>query len=385
MNRLVLSILLLLSAASGFAQFESADVLGTVHDPAGAVVSKATVTLINQDTAIQAKTTTDDSGNYLFSNVKVGRYTVTAEAPGFSKAVAQDIQVDVNARQRVDLALQVGEVTSSVQVTGAAAAIETDSSEHGQVINTHQIVELPLNGRNYADLALLSTNVIKSPMAVSFGPTGTPREGAFNVNGMRSTFNNFLLDGLDNNMYGTSNQGYSAQTVQPSPDAIAEFKVITTNYSAEYGRVGGAVVNAVMRSGTNQFHGTAYEFLRNTALNADGFQFVPLVFKPTLQRNQFGAVIGGPIIKNKLFFFGDYEGYRQLQNYLNFDSIPNSTDRQGILPVTVVDPITQKVYPAGTQIPVAQLNPLAGYALSNLPAANAGAAAAGRITTKRCC
>ncbi len=136
-------------------------------------------------------------------------------------------------------------------MTGAAAALETDSSEHGQVINTQQIVELPLNGRNYADLALLSTNVIKSPMAVSFSPSGTPREGAFNVNGMRSTYNNFLLDGLDNNMYGTSNQGYSAQTVQPSPDAIAEFKVITTNYSAEYGRVGGAVVNAVMKSGTN--------------------------------------------------------------------------------------------------------------------------------------
>ena len=211
-------------------------------------------------------------------------------------------------------------------------------------------------------------------MAVSFSPSGTPREGAFNVNGMRSTYNNFLLDGLDNNMYGTSNQGYSAQTVQPSPDAIAEFKVITTNYSAEYGRVGGAVINAVLKSGTNQFHGTAYEFLRNTDLNADGFQFTPLLFKPTLQRNQFGADIGGPIIKNKLFFFGDYEGYRQLQNYLNFDSIPNASDRQGILPVTVVDPITQKVYPAGTQIPIAQLNPFAAYALSNLPTANAGSA-----------
>ena len=141
---------------------------------------------------------------------------------------------------------------------------------------------------------------------------------------MRSTYNNFLLDGLDNNSYGTSNQGYSSQVVQPSPDALAEFKVITSNFSAEYGRVGGGVVNAVMRSGTNQFHGTAYEFLRNTDLNAIGFLFSPAVFvKPTLQRNQFGATIGGPIIKNKLFFFGDYEGYRQLQRYLNFDSIPS--------------------------------------------------------------
>ena len=212
--------------------------------------------------------------------------------------------MNVGARQRVDFALQVGAVTETVEVSGAAAALETDSSEHGQVINGAAIVELPLNGRNYADLALLSTNVVKSPIAVSFSPSGTPREGSFNVNGMRSTYNNFLLDGLDNNAYGTSNQSYSSQVVQPSPDAIAEFKVITSNYSAEYGRVGGAVVNAVMRSGTNQFHGTAYEFLRNTDLNATGFLFSPAVFvKPTLQRNQFGATIGGPLIKNKLFFF----------------------------------------------------------------------------------
>ena len=122
------------------------------------------------------------------------------------------------------------------------------SSEHGQVIGTTAIVELPLNGRNYADLALLSANVVKSPIAVSFSPSGTPREGSFNVNGMRSTYNNFLLDGLDNNAYGTSNQSYSSQAVQASPDALAEFKVITSNYSAEYGRVGGAVINAVMKS-----------------------------------------------------------------------------------------------------------------------------------------
>ncbi|MGA7240656.1 MAG: Plug domain-containing protein, partial [Bryobacteraceae bacterium] len=212
-------------------------------------------------------------------------------------------------------------------------------------------------------------------MAVSFSPSGTPREAAFNVNGMRSTYNNFLLDGLDNNAYGTSNQSYSAQVISPSPDAITEFKVITSNYSAEYGRVGGAVVNAVVKSGTNQFHGAAWEFLRNTDLNAVGFQFSPTVFlKPTLQRNQFGAAIGGPLIKNRLFWFADYEGYRQLQRYLNFDSIPNPSDRSGILPVTVVNPLTNVVYPAGTQIPIAQVNPFAAYALSNLPPTNAGAA-----------
>lgn len=367
--------LLLIALTPLFAQYETADVLGTVKDARSSVIPKATVTLINQETGIQSKATSDENGNYLFSQVKIGKYTVTAEAAGFSKAVATDITVDVGARQRVDLTMQVGAVTETVNVVGAAAALEADSSEHGQVVNTQQIVELPLNGRNYADLALLSTNTIKSPMAVSFSPSGTPREAAFNVNGMRSTYNNFLLDGLDNNAYGTSNQSYSAQVISPSPDAITEFKVITSNYSAEYGRVGGAVVNAVVKSGTNQFHGAAWEFLRNTDLNAVGFQFSPTVFlKPTLQRNQFGAAIGGPLIKNRLFWFADYEGYRQLQRYLNFDSIPNASDRSGILPVTVVNPLTNVVYPAGTQIPIAQVNPFAAYALSNLPPTNAGAA-----------
>jgi len=190
---------------------------------------------------------------------------------------------------------------------------------------------------------------------------------------MRSTYNNFLLDGLDNTYYGTSNQGYSSQVIQPSPDAVAEFKVITSNYSAEYGRVGGGVVNAALRSGTNQFHGTAYEFLRNTALNAGGYEFSQPYVKPPLQRNQFGATIGGPFIKNKLFFFGDYEGFRQLQHYPNFDSIPNANDRQGILPVAVVNPFTGVLYPANTQIPIASINPFAAAVLNALPAANAGA------------
>jgi hypothetical protein len=352
------------------AQFDTAQVLGTVRDQTGGSVSKAVVTLLNVDTGIQAKTTADESGNYTFSDVKIGTYKLTAEAAGFSAEVASDVKVDVGARQRVDFALTVGAVTETVSVTGTAAALETDASEHGQVINGTAIADLPLNGRNYADLALLSTNVVKSPIAVSFSPSGTPREGSFNVNGMRSTYNNFLLDGLDNNEYGTSNQSYSSQVVQVSPDALAEFKVITSNYSAEYGRVGGAVVNAVMKSGANQFHGTAYEFVRNTSLNAGGYEFSQPFIKPPLQRNQFGATIGGPIVKNKLFFFGDYEGFRQLQRYNNFDSLPTPSLSEGLLPVTVRDPLTGTVYPANTQIPIATLNPFAAALLNGLPTLN---------------
>jgi hypothetical protein len=364
-------VCLLLTATFVWAQFETAEVLGTVTDPSGSAVAGASVTLANLDTGIQVKALTDANGNFDFFNVKVGRYSVTVEHAGFSKASASDIAVSVGARQRVDLAMKIGAVSETVEVKGAAAALDTDSSEHSQLINQEQVVELPLNGRNYSDLALLATNVHKSPMSNTVGPTSTPREGAINVNGMRSTYNNFLLDGVDNNADGTSNQGYSNQVAQPSPDALAEFKIVTNNYAAEYGRAGGAVINAVLRSGSNAFHGTAYEFLRNTDLNAIGFTFSPTTFqKPTLQRNQFGFTIGGPFIKNKLFFFADYEGQRQLQNYLNYDSIPDSTDRAGTLPVAVVNNYTGVLYPANTPIPISTINPFAAYVLNQLPAQN---------------
>jgi hypothetical protein len=367
----VLAVLGLGSSAC-FAQFETSEVLGTVRDASQKPVANAAVTLTNQDTGIEAKTNTDGNGNYDFFNVKVGRYTVTAELTGFSKFSSPDINVEVNARQRVDAVLQVGSVTDTVTVTSTASVVETDTSEHSQVIGTQAIVELPLNGRDYASLALLATNVHVSPAALSLGPTGTPREGAFNVNGMRSVYNNFLMDGLDNNSYGTSNQNYSSQVVQPSPDALAEFRVITSNFSAEYGRVGGGVVNAVLRSGTNQFHGTVYEFLRNTDLNALQYVFGPrpsTFVKPTFHRNQFGATLGGPMIKDKLFFFVDYEGLRQAQGYLSFYNVPSTSEREGILPVTVVNPLTGITYPAGTAIPVAQINPFAAAALAGLPPA----------------
>ncbi|HYL74564.1 MAG TPA: TonB-dependent receptor [Bryobacteraceae bacterium] len=364
-----------LFSAPVFAQFETSEVLGTVYDASRNAVPKASVTLTNQDTGIEAKTVSDANGNYNFFNVKVGRYTIAVELAGFSKFSSPDIAVNVNARLRVDAVLQIGSVSETVTVTGRASVVETDTSAHSQVIGSQAIVELPLNGRQYSSLALLATNVHISPISISFSPSATPREGAFNVNGMRSTYNNFLMDGLDNNSYGPSNQNFSSQVVQPSPDALEEFRVITSNFSAEYGRVGGGVVNAVLRSGTNQFHGTLYEFLRNTDLNAIGYVFNqrPANFvQPTLHRNQYGVTIGGPIVKDKLFFFADYEGFRQVQGYLNTYNVPSVNDRKGILPVTVVNPATGVVYPAQTPIPLGQINPFAAAALAGLaPAANA--------------
>jgi hypothetical protein len=271
---------------------------------------------------------------------------------------------------RVDLQMAVGQLTEKVVVTAASPLIETDTSQRGQVIGGAQMQALPLNGREYSSLALLTTGVRQS--ALNRSTNSTPREGAFNVNGLRSTFNNFLIDGVDNNAYGTSNQGFSNQVMQPPPDAVGEFKVVTNNESAEYGRSAGATVNVVYRSGTNQFRGDAWEFFRDTSLNATGFFKPASGEKPPMRRNQFGGVLGGPIVKSKAFFFGDYEGFRQDRKLPAFNTIPTAEQRQGILPVDIRDPRTGTVYPAGTPIPMTSF---ARKVLGDLPNPNLPGAA----------
>lgn len=367
MSKLILTTIF--TAAALFAQFDTAVVLGTIRDSSGASIPGAKVTLSNLATGIDAVASTDESGNYLFPNVRIGQYRVAAEAPGFSTARAEAFAVQVSARQRVDLVLQVGAVSETVDVTGAVRLVETDSSERGQVIQRTQIVELPLNGRAYSDLALLSAGVRRSTLAVAVDTQGGgSREGSFNVNGLRSTFNNFLLDGVDNNAYGTSNQGFSNQVIQLSPDAVAEFKVVTNNMSAEFGRSGGATINAAMRSGTNQFHGTLFEFARNTSLNATGFFRPADNRKPILNRNQFGGTVGGPIVKNRVFFFADYEGARQIARTPQFSSLPTLNDRIGLFDKAVRNPLTGVTYPANTPLPPTAISNFARKVMADLPA-----------------
>src|SRR3954453_10228205 len=251
--RALLFVLLLPMATR--AQYDTANVLGTVRDVSGGIVAGASITLRNIETGSVANTKSDSNGDYQFINVRIGTYEVSAEQTGFSSFVVRDVVATVNARLRVDATLKVGSVSEQVVVNGTAAALETDSSERGQVIGSEQIVNLPLNGRSSANLALLAPGVTDSVLN-GIGTSG--REGAINVNGLRSTANNYQLDGVDNNAYGTSNQGFSTQVIQVSPDAIAEFRVQTNTYSAEYGRSGGAIVNAAYRSGTNQFHGSVW-------------------------------------------------------------------------------------------------------------------------------
>jgi hypothetical protein len=345
----MLLALLLVSATPALAQFDTATVVGTVRDTSGAVIAGAKVTLTSAGTGISTVKTSTEDGNYEFPAVRPGMYLVTGEKAGFALAMVDNIQVQVGARLRVDLQMPVGQLTEKVEVTATSPLVETDSSQRGQVITGDQTRALPLNSREYSTLALLTTGVKLGGSSLTTG--NTPREGAFNVNGLRSTFNNFLIDGVDNNAYGTSNQGFSNQVMQPAPEAIGEFKVVTNNMSAEFGRAAGATINVNYRSGTNRLQGAGWEFFRNTAMNATGF-FKPANGKPTLDKNQFGGVIGGPIVKNKAFFFGDYEGLRQVRKVTGISSIATPQQRQGILSVDVVNPRTGTVYPAGTPIPM---------------------------------
>ncbi|HUP40952.1 MAG TPA: TonB-dependent receptor [Vicinamibacterales bacterium] len=342
------------------AQFDAATVLGNVTDQSGGAVPGATVSLTNLATGIRAATVSSSIGAYQFLNVRIGTYRIEAELQGFTKASISDVNVTVNARQRVDLVLRVGGLGESVQVTGTVRAIETESSDRGQVVAHEQIVNLPLNGRAYADLALLSPGVRSSSISSS-------RDASFNVNGMRSALNNFILDGVDNNSYGTANQGFSNQVVQVSPDAVEEFKVQTNNFSAEFGRAGGAVINATFRSGTNQFHGTGWLFNRNTALNATGFFKPSSGVKPKLDRNQYGGVFGGPLMRDRAFFFVDYEGFRQVSRQVTFASVPTLAQRQGAMGKPVVNPLTGAVYADGV-IPASAITPFARAVLDGLPA-----------------
>ena len=304
------------------AQYENGSVVGTIRDASGAAVSGAVVTITNNATAATVKSTTNGEGDYEVPSLHVGVYTISATAQGFTAAVANNITISVAGRQRIDLSLKIGATETTVEVSDVALQLETETSERGQTITNYQSAAFPLVSRNYSDLLGLITGSRQAPTAATTSSINSlVRAGSYNVNGQRSMFNNFLLDGMDNNAYGESNQGFDNQIIAVPPDSVAQFQVVTNNESAEYGRSSGATVNVASASGTNRFHATVYEFIRNTDLNAAGF-FKPTLVgntgisvpfkKPTFNRNQFGVNFGGRILKDKLFFFVDYEGFRQV-------------------------------------------------------------------------
>jgi Carboxypeptidase regulatory-like domain/TonB dependent receptor/TonB-dependent Receptor Plug Domain len=372
--RLLANVLFFSTCTFLHAQYENGSLLGTIRDTSGAAVPGAVVTITNNATAVAAKATTNGAGDYEIPSLRVGVYNISASATGFASAIAQNITVSVGGRQRIDLSLTVGATQTSVEVSDVAVQIETESSQRGQLITQYQSAAFPLVTRNYSDLLGLVTGSRQAPTAATTSSINSlVRAGAYNINGQRSMFNNFLLDGMDNNAYGESNQGFDNQIIAVPPDSVAQFQVVTNNESAEYGRSSGATINVASASGTNRFHATVYEFIRNTVLNAGGY-FKPTTVggagniipfqKPTFNRNQFGVNFGGPIIKDKLFYFVDYEGFRQTLKPLAVFTLPTQNELNGVLVVPVKNPVTGVIYPANTAIPASAINPISHQIVS---------------------
>ena len=299
--------LLLVQTQTVFGQVDQGSVEGTVQDASGAVVPNAKVTLLNKDQGLSLETTTKASGEYIFSPIKIGNYSLSVTAPGFATTTQENLQVSVQQHLQVNIQLKTGATTETVEVSTAPPLLQTEEGSVGQVITERTVNSLPLNGRNFTFLAQLGAGV-NTPQADT---RGNAASGAFTANGLRPAQNNYLLDGIDNNSDTVDFLNGTNFIVLPPVDAIQEFKVQTADFSADLGRAGGAVLNATIKSGTNAFHGAVWEFFRNDALDAaDWFSNNNGTPKGELRFNQFGASIGGPIFKNKLFFFGDYEGLR---------------------------------------------------------------------------
>lgn len=372
--QIAIAVVLIFAGKPAPAQNDTGSLVGSIQDSTGAAIPGAKVTVLNKDTAAVFTTTTGNTGEYEAPSLRTGVYKITAERAGFSTSVADNITVSVGARQRIDLTLKVGESATTVQVTDVALQLQTETSENGSTVTGYQTAAFPLVSRNYSDLLALVPGSRQAPTAATTSSINSlVRAGAYNVNGQRSMFNNFLLDGLDNNAYGESNQGFDNQIIAIPPDSVAQWNVVTNNENAEYGRGSGATINVASASGTNSFHGKAYEFLRNTDLNAPGY-FKPTVVssaggsvpfkKPTFNRNQYGFDLGGPILKNHLFFFLDWEGFRQTLRPLTTLTLPTQNELNGILVVDVKNPVTGVVYPKGTAIPNAAINPLSQQIIS---------------------
>lgn len=322
---------LFLHTSLTFGQADTGMVSGTVKDQSGAVIPASKVTLTNEGTNVSRSVNTDSSGLYVFSPVRVGTYTVSASKDGFESVRHPGITVNIQQTSVVDFTLKPGMVTQTVEVTGAAPVLQTSGGAVRQVIGSREINDLPLNGRNYTFLAHLVAGVTQ----MQKDSRGLQNSGSFAANGTTYAQTNYILNGIDNNNTQPDLIGGSTYAVLPPIDALQEFNVQTSNYSAEFGRAGGAVVNATLKSGTNQYHGDLYEFLRNDALDAaDFFENAGGQKKTKFRQNQFGATLGGPVTipgvyngKNRTFFFVDFEGTRIRQGRPEVATVPTIAER----------------------------------------------------------
>lgn len=346
----VFAVILFLALPLGSsAQVITADLVGTVRDRSGSVVPGVQITATSEATGMSRTAVTDGSGNYLITQLQPGSYVLAAEFPGFRRTVQSGVELQVNQRAQIDIVLEVGEVSQTLEVTGTPPLLESQSSVLGSVISETQVHDLPLNGRNFVQLAILSPGV----SGVGFGAARTIMSGTrpddqrpgseLFVNGNRESSNNYLYDGIDNNDRLTL-----ALVIRPSVEAIKEFKIQTNLYSAEQGRNPGGQIDVVTKSGTNELHGAVYEFLRNSALDAKNFFDKPADKIPPFKQNQFGFAVGGPVRRNQTFFFGDYDGFRQRLSRTFVNTVPTEKMRRGDfseLPGIIYDPLTTRPDP----------------------------------------
>jgi Carboxypeptidase regulatory-like domain/TonB dependent receptor-like, beta-barrel len=377
-------LLMFLTSLPAHAQVDSGAILGTVTDTSGAEVRGAQVTVTNEGTSAALSSTTGNSGDYNFTPLPIGQYTVSVTFQGFSTVTQKHVTVAIGAQVVINVTLKPGAVNETIEVASTTPVLETQDASVGQVVDSRNVNNLPLNGRNFTFLAQLAAGV-NTPQADT---RGNAASGAFAANGNRPAQNNYLLDGIDNNSDTVDFLNGTNYVVLPPVDAVEEFKVQTSDFSAEFGRSGAAVLNATIKSGTNSFHGAAWEFFRNDKLDAaDFFENAGGVPKGELRQNQFGFTAGGPVVipklfngRNKVFFFGDYEGLRRVQGtiltgsvptdaerasgYTNFQdlitgqasSAPRADDLGRLIPVgTVLDPATTRAVTAGVVDPVSGL------------------------------
>src|ERR1700687_4369062 len=307
----------------------TASISGTVKDTSGAAVAGATVTATNVATSIAVTQTTNGQGFYSFQSLPLGKYTVEVQEKGFKTYRETDLTLDVNSALTVDATLQVGQTTEKIEVAADALHVETVTSQMGEVIEGKEMTDVPLVKRSFTDLLALQPGVVSSASQmtgaysgafISAGfavplVSGDLNSGALSVNGMRESANGFILNGVL-----VQEIGYSGAGAIPNLDSIAEFRILTNNADAEYGNYAGAQINVVTKSGTNQWHGNVFEFLRNT--NLDAKNYFDKRGRGAYHQNQFGGTFGGPVIRDKIFFFADYQGHRLIQG--KPQTIPNA-------------------------------------------------------------
>ncbi|MGE5726728.1 MAG: carboxypeptidase regulatory-like domain-containing protein, partial [Acidobacteriota bacterium] len=354
------------------AQQITGNLRGTVTDPSGAVVQKATVAAIQAETGLRRTATTGRDGTYLLLELPVGHYRLEVQAQGFRKYLQEGISLNVNETATVPARLAVGTETQEINVRADAELIQGTVTSLGKAVLSRELLSLPLNGRNFSQLGVLQPGVVPiTPGLAEAG--GSLREGqAYAVNGQRPESNNFLIDGANN--FSSVDGGF---ILKPPIDAITEFRILTNGANAEFGHSAGSTTNIITRSGSNSFHGAAWEFLRNDAMDARNY-FAQQV--EPLKQNQFGGTVGGPIRRDQTFFFAYYEGFRNRQGETRSATVPSALERQGNFSQTI-DPSTGKVDPLineftgqpfpGNQLPF--INPIAQNLLQFFPLPNSGA------------